>query len=156
MSGGRDMLSLFDRLIDNAPDQQSEERDDEAIQNEMKLGLRRDLEGLLNAKKPHAAWLSRADGLERTILGFGLPDLSTDDFSSPSVRERIRRLISSTIRLHEPRLSRVEVETDGGPTSTGVRFRISAVMMIERGEEAVIYDASLRPTDREFAVRLAR
>ena len=156
MSGGPALLSLVDRLIDNAPDQASEDFDDDAIQNQMKLGLRRDLEGLLNAKKPHAAWLSRGDGLERTILGFGLPDLSTDDFSSAAVRERIRRLIASTIRMHEPRLTRVDVETDGGPTSTGVRFRISAVLMIERSEEAVIYDASLRPTDREFAVRLGR
>jgi len=89
-------------------------------------------------------------------MGYGLPDLSTDDFGTPAVRERIRRLIMQTIRQHEPRLRRVEVETDGGPTSTGVRFRISAVMMIDETEEAVTYDARLRPSDRDFAVRLAR
>jgi type VI secretion system protein ImpF len=149
-------LSLFDRLIDDAPDAQVEEVGDEEMQRHLKQGMRRDLEGLLNGKRPHAGWLSRNGALADTVVGFGLPDLSTDDFGSAAVRERIRRLISATIRAHEPRLRRVEVETDGGPTSAGVRFRISAVMLVEAAEEAVIYDASLRPTDREFAVRLSR
>lgn len=149
-------LSLFDRLIDDAPDTSVERVSDDELQRQLKHGMRRDLEGLLNGKRPHARWLPHGSALEQTVLGFGLPDLSTDDFSSAVARERIRRLIATTIRLHEPRLRRLEVETDGGPTSTGVRFRISAVMLVEATEEPVIYDASLRPTDREFAVRLSR
>ena len=150
------VLSLFDRLIDDAPDTISEQEDEDATQRQMKQGLRRDLEGLLNAKRPHARWLGRQEGLDRTVLAFGLPDLSTDDFGSAAVRERIRRLVAATIRTHEPRLTRVEIETDGGPTSSGIRFKISAVMMIDAVEEPVIYDARLRPSDREFAVRLSR
>lgn len=150
------LLSLLDRLIDDAPDQTSEAADAGVAERLVKQGLRRDLEGLLNAKRPHSSWLGEDETLVRTVMGFGLPDLSTDDFATPAVRERIRRLIVQTIRQHEPRLRRVEIETDGGPTSTGVRFRISAVLMIEEIEEAVTYDARLRPSDRDFAVRLAR
>lgn len=150
------ILSLFDRLIDDSPDTPTERIGEDEVQRQLKLGMRRDLEGLLNGKRPHARWLSAGEELGGTVIGFGLPDLSTDDFSSAAVRERIRRLIAAVIRAQEPRLRRVEVETEGGPTSTGVRFRISAVMLIEAGEEAVIYDARLRPTDREFAVRLSR
>ena len=149
------VLSLLDRLIDEAPDDASERIDEAMSERLLKQGIRRDLEGLLNAKKPHAGWADKPE-VAGTVLAFGVPDLSTDDFASPIVRERIRRLIVSTIRTHEPRLRRVEVEGDTGPTSTGIRFRISAVMMVDRSEEAVVYDARLRPNDREFAVQLAR
>ena len=152
---GIPLLSLLDRLIDEAPDDPTERIDEGAAERLLKLGIRRDLEGLLNAKRPHAAWVE-SPGLAGTVLAFGVPDLSTDDFSSPVVRERIRRLIVATIRTHEPRLRRVEVEGDSGPTSSGIRFRISAVMLLDQSEETVIYDARLRPSDREFAVQLGR
>ncbi len=148
-------LSLFDRLIDDAPDTAHEaiESDDSRFER-FKLGLRRDLEGLLNAKQPHAAW-GRSEGLTGTITGFGLPDISTEDFGTPAVRERIKRLIAATIRTHETRLHGVEVEVDGAPTSTGIRFRISGVVRLAEEAEAVIYDARLRPSDRVIAVDLA-
>ena len=150
-------LSLFDRLIDDAPDERQDatESPDAAFER-LKLGLRRDLEGLLNAKRPHAPWLARTPEIADTVVGFGLPDLSTEDFGTASARERIRRLIATCIRTYEPRLTRVEVDVDGAPTSTGVRFRISAVLRVEEFEEQVTYDARLRPTDRGIAVNLAR
>jgi type VI secretion system protein ImpF len=148
--------SLLDRLIDDEPDTIVDPADDEEdLIRRMKLGLRRDLEGLLNSRRPYSRWLGMG-ALEATIVGFGLPDLSTEDFASESARERIRRLIVQAIRTFEPRLRKVEVESDGGPTAAGVRFRINAVLVIDRDEEQVIYDARLRPADREFAVRLAR
>ncbi len=153
----RPVLSLFDRLIDDAPDMAVEEQeDDDAAFRRLKLGMRRDLEGLLNGKRPYQKWLGSRPGLADTVLGFGLADLSTEDFSSPAVRERLRRMIAQGIRTHEPRLRRVEVEVDGAPTSAGVRFRISAVMTLDMLEEAVIYDARLRPSDRAIDVNLAR
>ena len=152
----RPLLSLFDRLIDDAPDQTHEEsEDDDAVFRRLKIGMRRDLEGLLNSKRPHSRWLG-GQGLTDTVLGFGLPDLSTEDFSSPGARERIRRMIAQCIRTHEPRLKRVEVEVDGAPTSAGVRFRILAVMTVDMIEEAVVYDARLRPSDRAIDVALGR
>ena len=149
--------SLIDRLIDDEPDTAvgPPEHEDEAFRR-IKLGLRRDLEGLLNSRRPHSRWLGASGTLHETVVAFGLPDLSTEDFATPAVRERIRKLIAHVITRFEPRLHRVEVETDGGPTSTGVRFRVNAVLLLDREEEQVVYDARLKPTDREFAVRLAR
>lgn len=149
-------LSLFDRLIDDAPDDPHDAPlSEDAAFERLKLGLRRDLEGLLNAKRPHAAWLARNPDLDGTVIGFGLPDLSTEDFGTASARERIRRMIATCIRTYEPRLDRVEVDVDGAPTSTGVRFRISALLRIQNYEEQVTYDARLRPSDRAIAVNLA-
>ncbi len=148
-------LSLFDRLLDDNPDLAHEpyESEERAFQR-YKIGLRRDLEGLLNSKRPFSAWLAEHPGVADTIIGFGLPDLSTEDFGTPAVRERIRRMIAACIRTHETRLSRVEVDVDGGPTSTGLRFRITAVLTVAQLEEAVTYDARVRPSDRAIAVEL--
>ena len=149
-------LSLLDRLIDDEPESMSEAVPGESAAFDLfKLGLRRDLEGLLNSRRPFSPWLARSDVLAGTVVDFGLPDLSTEDFGTAAVRERIRRMIAATIRTHEPRLTAIEVETDGGPTTTGVRFRISAVIRFANYEEDVIYDARLRPTDRAIDVVLA-
>lgn len=149
-------LSLLDRLLDDDPDAAFEDQPGDALAlDRFKLGLRRDLEGLLNARQPFAPWTQRHPALAATITGFGLPDLSTEDFSTPTVRERIRRLIAAAIRTHEPRLQGVEVEVDGAPTSAGVRFRIFGLVRIDDTEEPVAYDARLRPTDRIIAVALA-
>ena len=149
-------FSLIDRLIDDSPELSSEliVSEDSAFET-FKNGLRRDLEGLLNARKPFAGWLARADGLEGTIVDFGLPDLSTEDFGAAPARERIRRLIAHCIRTHEPRLTKVEVESDGGPSVTGVRFRISATIRFASYDAEVVYDAQLRPNDRAIDVALA-
>ena len=158
MAGHGPLLSALDRLIDDAPDESSEEAEgEEAGFRRMKQGLRRDLEGLLNGRRPYSPWLARSPELADSVLGFGLPDLSTEDFGTPAVRERIRRMIANCIRTYETRLTRVEVELDaGGPTSTGIRFRITAAMRVDQVDEPVIYDARLRPTDRAIAVTLAR
>ena len=157
MAGATPPLSLFDRLIDDAPDEARDgAEDEEAAVSRFKLGLRRDLEGLLNGKRPHAGWLGRDPETADTIIGFGMPDLSTEDFSAPAARDRIRRMIATCIRTYEVRLTRVEVEVDGAPTSAGVRFRITATLRFAALEEAVTYDARLRPSDRAIAVNLAR
>lgn len=152
---GRVPLSFLDRLIDDAPDTAHEAiESDDARFERIKLGMRRDLEALLNSKQPYTAW-GRNEGLTTTITGFGLPDISTEDFGTAAVRERIKRLIATTIRTHETRLHGVEVDVDGAPTSAGVRFRISGVIHLADAAEAVVYDARLRPSDRVIAVDLA-
>lgn len=147
--------SLLDRLIDEDPEHgydPPEKEEDELFR--YKAGLRRDLEALLNGKRPQLAALDRHEALGRSILGFGLRDISTEDFSAAGARDRIRRMVAQCIRDHEPRLSDVEVEMDEGATSEGVRFRIVAVLKLTRDQDMVVYDASVRPSDRAIAVAL--
>lgn len=148
--------SLLDRLIDDDPHGGSlaHETERDAVIR-YKVALRRDLENLLNTKRP---WLPAADrypGLERTIIGYGIPDLSTEDISIPAVRDRTRRIIAQVIREHEPRLTDIEIDMDEGPTSRGIRLRISAVLRIAQDEETVIYEACVRPGDRTIEVSLS-
>ncbi|TFI57606.1 type VI secretion system baseplate subunit TssE [Sphingomonas parva] len=147
--------SLLDRLIDDEPDLSfdASESDERAVER-LKNGLRRDLEALLNSKRPLLARIDGEPDLERTIVGFGLKDISTEDFSAAGVRDRIRRMVAQCIREHEPRLSSVEVEADDAPTSRGIRFRITAVLTLSPARETVTYDASVRPSDRAISIDL--
>lgn len=147
--------SLVDRLIDDDPhgSADAQETDEEAIAR-YKVALRRDLESLLNTKRPWLPVTARYPGLDRTILGYGIPDLSTEDMSVAAVRERVRRTIAQVIREHEPRLSNIEIEMDEGPTSRGMRLRISAVLTVVQSEETVVYEAAVRPGDRTIEVAL--
>lgn len=148
--------SLIDRLIDDDPQGSSDahESEDEAIAR-YKVALRRDLESLLNTKRPWLPVVDRYPGMDRTVVGYGIPDLSTEDMSVPAVRERVRRVITQVIREHEPRLSEIDIEMDEGPTSRGMRLRISAVLNITQSEETVVYEASVRPGDRTIEVNLS-
>jgi type VI secretion system protein ImpF len=148
--------SLIDRLIDDDPlgSADTHESEDEAVAR-YKVALRRDLESLLNTKRPWLPAAGRYPGLDRTVVGYGIPDLSTEDMSVPAVRERVRRVIAQVIREHEPRLSQIEIEMDEGPTSRGMRLRISAVLNITQSEETVVYEASVRPGDRTIEVNLS-
>jgi len=148
--------SLIDRLIDDDPHGSADqyETEEEAI-GRYKVALRRDLESLLNSTRPWLPVLDRYPGLERTIVAYGMPDLSTEDMSVPAVRERVRRVIAQAIREHEPRLSEIDIEMEQGPTSRGMRLRITAVLTVLQSEEPVVYEAAVRPGDRAIEVKLS-
>jgi type VI secretion system protein ImpF len=148
--------SLIDRLIDDDPQGSADahESEEDAVAR-YKVALRRDLENLLNTRRPWLPGVARYPGLDRTVIGYGIPDLSTEDMSVPAVRERVRRVIAQVIREHEPRLSEIDIEMDDGPTSRGMRLRISAVLNIMQSEETVVYEASVRPGDRTIEVNLS-
>lgn len=147
--------SLLDRLIDNEPDQAVEaaETDAQALQR-YKIGLRSDLEALLNAKRPDLEAFDRYPALDQTIIGFGLHDISTEDLSTVGARERVRRMVAQAVMAHESRLSQVEVDIDEGPTSSGIRLRISAQLTLTRNRDVVVYEAKVNPGDRVIQVDL--
>lgn len=148
--------SLLDRLLDDDPAQAVEATEsEEAMLEHYKASLRRDLEKLLNSRRPLLDGLDRYEELDATIIGYGVHDISTEDFSTAAVRDRMRRMIAKVIRTHETRLSNIEVELDDAPTSRGMRLRIAAVLTLTRNRDLVIYEASVRPGERTIAVDLS-
>lgn len=147
--------SLLDRLIDDEPERAIEpaESDTQALER-YKIGLRRDLEALLNAKRPDLLAFETYPEIEQTVAGFGIADISTEDLATTGARDRVRRMVAQAIRTHETRLTEVDVDIDEGPTSTGIRLRISAQLTLTRGRDTVVYEANVRPGDRAIAVSL--
>ncbi|VVT17993.1 type VI secretion system baseplate subunit TssE [Erythrobacter sp. EC-HK427] len=147
--------SLLDRLIDLEPEQlvEAAQDDDDAL-SEYKIHLLRDLEHLLNTTQPIFVSHGPHEAMGDNIVGYGLADMATEDFSSDSVRDRLRRIVRDTIIRHEPRLHDVSVQADESPTSKGITFRIMAVLTISRDEEVVVYDANVRPSDKTIELDL--
>jgi type VI secretion system protein ImpF len=66
-------------------------------------------------------------------------------------REAIRRAIERSVRIFEPRLSRVQVSlVEGGDFN--LSFRITGLLRMDPGVESVVYDADLPKESRRFRV----
>src|SRR3954447_2080220 len=119
--------SILDRLTDLEPKAQEEVplTYPESLR-QLKQGLRRDLEWLLNTRRiatpPDDSWRE----LNRSAHVYGMPDLSSFSMSDPADHERLQRAIQTIVRLFEPRISNPTVATiDGGEdTNQVLRFRI--------------------------------
>jgi len=69
--------------------------------------VREDLEDLLNTRRSHERLERHYAELARSIVTYGMPDLSSLDTSTPGRREKIGPVIERIIALHEPRLRNV-------------------------------------------------
>lgn len=108
------------------------------------VGLELDLEVLLNTRRPYPAWGAR---VASSVAGFGMPDITTEDFSSQEARERVKQQMEKCLRQHEPRLHDVNIWFDPDASlAQGVRFTICATL---RGsDETLELGARLTPVDR--------
>ena len=144
--------SLFDRLTDDEPRASREVPPPEWEQlRQNKDGLARDLTNLLNTRRSETdipEWFERT---RQSLAAYGVQDFT----AAPMDREAIRRAIKRSIRLFEPRLTRVQVSLeDGGDFQFA--FRISGMLRLDVGLEPVVYDAELPKESRRFRVRAGR
>lgn len=97
--------SLLDRLTDEAPDEQAESRSRRVISmNRLRSLVRRDLAWLLNTGHMEALQdLSDFPEVQRSVLNYGLPDLSGAAVSGLS-SDQIERMVKTAILTFEPRI----------------------------------------------------
>jgi type VI secretion system protein ImpF len=147
-------LSVLDRLIDldpGTPDRPWMPRAESLRQ--LKTGVRRDLEWLLNTRRvPPPA--SSFQELNRSVWVYGLPDFTAYSLASPADRARLLRDLETAIRTFEPRLTAVAVvPSDEERFSHALRFRIEALLLIEPAPEQVFFDTVLELSSGEYQVR---
>ena len=87
---GENTPSLVDRLIDLEPRNKDVRQETSKSLRQLKAGLRRDLEWLLNARRPPVDLPQGSDEVERSVFYYGLPDISNLAFSSSVVSKVIR------------------------------------------------------------------
>jgi type VI secretion system protein ImpF len=71
--------------------------------------VREDLEDLLNTRRSQVVSAKQYPEVARSIVAYGLPDLSTQGVGNPGKHDSVARLIETTINEHEPRLRNVRV-----------------------------------------------
>ena len=121
----------------------------------IKQEVRRDLEWLLNSHCLNWEGPPQMEALARSVLSYGLPDLSTMNLADPKERERFQGVLARAIRDFEPRLDHVEVrlneqaKADGRPR---VHYRIDAVLKLEPTPLSVVFDTVLELGSKTFRV----
>jgi type VI secretion system protein ImpF len=136
-------LPLFDRLFDEPPRFLSGKREPIRTCNREQLAasIQLDVDRLLSTRCPVTGDVALSR--ERTILDYGLPDLEEGGRGTiVSQRERLQRLIASTIEAFEPRLAAIHVEVesvDGGR----LRVLVEADVFIDDAREPIAFSLNL-------------
>ena len=126
--------SVLDRLLDDAPvsDTRADPRASRDPAGELRAAVHRDLEALLNARRP---WRSIPHGYgaaQGSSLSYGVPDFTSGALNHREEREALRHEIELAIRRHEPRLTQIRVRLRAEPDRLRavLRFRIEAVLRV--------------------------
>lgn len=145
-SSSRVVGSVLDRLLDH------DNADRGLSLRELHASVRRDLEALLNARRP---WASLPAALQGSMLGYGLPDYASGAFNAAAQREALCREIATTIRRFEPRLTQVSVKTRDRPDNMEplLRIRIEALLVADGADEPIGFDTLLDATTTDMQVR---
>jgi type VI secretion system protein ImpF len=148
--------SVLDRLIDNEPDVRREApKSRNQVLRDLKQSVRRDLENLLNTRLRCVPWSPDMKFLKKSLVNYGLPDLTGSSPASPKEREDFRRTIESVVKQYETRLRKLNVKLTDSPSSIDrtIRFHIDAVLQAEPTPEPISFDSTLRLVDGSFEVK---
>jgi type VI secretion system protein ImpF len=142
-SARRAQLPLLDRLIDADPGERADRPlSASAAIAALRASVGKDLEELLNTRRRWRSWDARLAELERSLVGFGLPDFGAGAFNDARRREELRKLVESSIRRFEPRIANLTVTLLPSPDqlSPTLRLRIEALLRAEPSPEPVTFD----------------
>lgn len=146
--------SLLDRLVDRHP----KEAADPPISRETSIAqyrasVARDVEWLLNARRTILPIPAGLEEVPRSVLAYGLPDVTSIAMDTPEARSGLVRQIERAIRLFEPRLSQVRVLTTEVPAAQKqIRLTIDAMLEMDPEPERVVFDTVVELARGDFAV----
>ncbi len=145
----RTLGSVLDRLLDDATEARGQSL------RVLHASVRRDLEALLNTRRPWAAIPEGFAALRGSILAYGLPDFAAGAFNAPAQREALCREITAAIRRFEPRLGELVVTMVDRPDSLEpvLRLRIEAVLRVAGVDEPIGFETLLDTTTTDLIVR---
>jgi len=116
--------------------------------------LKRDLEWLLNTRKPPLPELASRPVARDTVINFGLPDISSLGMSSASDQRALRAAIEGCVRVFEPRLTDVRVTLESADTvDRRLRFHIEGKMKLDPAPEEITFDTVLELASGEYKVK---
>jgi type VI secretion system protein ImpF len=148
--------SVLDRLIDNEPDVRRETpRSRNQVLRDLKQSVRRDLENLLNTRVRCVPFGPEMKYLRKSLVNYGIPDLTGSSPISPKEREEFRRTVEAVVKQYESRLKKLRVRLLDVSESIDrtIRFHIDAVLQAEPAPEPISFDSTLRLTTGSFEVK---
>lgn len=114
-------------------------------------GIKRDVEWLLNSRKPFVEEVEKYEMAANSVFNFGLPDLTQLHFRDPGA---IMMTILQMLRVYEPRIRDPRVHlVRSDELGRSMRFHVDGLLMIENGEEEISFDTVLEITSGEYEVK---
>jgi type VI secretion system protein ImpF len=140
---GHVQASILDRLLDDEPGNAQESVQYHAVDfRQIMASVRRDLENLLNTRRFIFTPPASFHEVGNSLFVYGLPDFSSRNPTHVSVMDQLRVEIIKTVTRFEPRLKNVNVMVDSPKNQRNLRFRISAVLVVDPISEHVLFDTS--------------
>ncbi len=157
-------MPLFDRLVDRQPELRREVRPLRTLdrrgvrvsgrvseQESLRESVRRELQRLFNTRCPVPA--HRLAGRLRTVLDYGIPDLTGFSPRSHEDRERLAEALRRAVEAYEPRLAEVRVTLEPDPRDElSLAGRIQAVLVVDSVPEPVSFLTVLQLKEGEVEV----
>jgi type VI secretion system protein ImpF len=148
------MPSILDRLIDPESGGTSWRRGYSVEQ--MTDVVRRDPEELLNTRQSHAGLPPEFVEVGRSLIAYGLPDLTSLNAITPQQREEIGRHIETIVGIFEPRLKDIRAslvgDIDEATRERRLRFRVEARLCLDPAPE-VAFDTVLELSSGQYSVK---
>jgi type VI secretion system protein ImpF len=115
--------------------------------------IKRNLEWLLNTRRPPIAGIERYPLARNTVLYYGLLDLGSLSLGSTEDQQRLQQRIVEMVEYSEPRLKEVQVRLeDGDLQRKKLRFHIAASMQMKPLPEEIAFDTVLDLATGEYQV----
>jgi type VI secretion system lysozyme-like protein len=135
---------LFARLVDLDPSTPEESRPLRVQSlSGLKESVRQEVGWLLNTRCPIPAHLLQVR--ERTVIDYGVPDLSLFFPRNPADQERLGAILSQAIASFEPRLQQVQVAVEENTENARALWvRIDAGLVVESLRESVSFQVLIR------------
>ena len=146
--------ALLDRLIDEEPGLSIESVQYRLLGiGQIKAAVIRDLENLLNARRNILVPPDAFEELNKSVFVYGLQDYTAQNPRSPTAKQQLRLDVERTIARFEPRLRNVTVHLEApGPNERILRFRISAMLVIDPVAEPVTFDTYFDVNRGEYTI----
>ena len=146
-------MTYIDKLVDNEPDKQTERvQSQHQIFSQIKAGIRRDLENLLNAKIDWTSLPDNCSQLSKSLVNYGLPDFTSTNLAGSQSREDFIEVIETTIANFESRFEKVEVELldETEEVQRHLRFTIRAMLKGDSSSEIISFNSRVEPVNRKL------
>lgn len=145
---------LLDRLIDPESGADASPSAAESVEL-LRRSVHRDLEALLNARRPWRSVPDTTSALRLSPLGYGMPDFTAGAFNERRQRDALRLEVEETIRQFEPRLTQVQVQLadDGDLLRSTLRLRIDALLRVDPAPEPIVFDTVVDTTTSDVTLR---
>lgn len=146
--------SILDRLIEPRGEEPAEISSRGQSVRELEEAVRRDLQDLLNTRQSASDYIPDDAELSRSLLTFGLPELTNYNPTVPDHRKQLQEIIERAIRQFEPRLMNVRVTSivADAATGRGLRMSIEALLRVSPAPLPITFDTVVKSGTGEWQV----